>query len=87
MVESRQKWVDFDGDTFNVDAALIADGLGISPAMVQPLMREQKITSRCERGIRRDAGRYRLTFWHDDRRLRLVVDRTGEILQRIADTE
>jgi hypothetical protein len=87
VVENKQAWVDFDGDTFSVDAALIAEGLGIGSTMVQALMREQKITSRCERGIRRDVGRYRLTFWHQDRRLQLVVDRQGEVLQRTVATE
>ena len=84
MDEERQ-WVDFDGETFSVDAALIAEGFNIGSAKVQPLMRARKITSRCERGLDQDAGRYRLTFLHDDKQLRLVVDGHGEILQRIVE--
>jgi hypothetical protein len=46
------------------------------------LMRAGKITSRCERGVDHDAGHYRLTFFHDARRLRLVVDGRGQIVTR-----
>lgn len=81
-MDSKREWVDFDGKSFSVDAALIADGLGIRPASVQALMRSRRITSRCERGIELDAGRYRLSFRHQDRALRFVVDERGEILQR-----
>ncbi len=81
-MDSKREWVEFDGQSFSVDAALIAEGFGIGPAKVQSLMRSRKITSRCERGIEQDAGRYRLTFRHHDRALRIVVDERGEILQR-----
>jgi hypothetical protein len=74
--------VEFDGESFSVDAALIAESLGIEPTVVRTLMREAKITSRCERGIEQDAGRYRLTFFHGERRLRLIVDAAGEIVDR-----
>jgi PAS domain S-box-containing protein len=66
----------------SVDAALIADGLGIEPALVQPLMREGQITSMCEHGLDRDAGRYRLTFFHGNQRFGLVIDAAGNILER-----
>lgn len=84
-MDNDRAWVDFDGETFSVDAALIAEGFGIGTANVQPLMRARKITSRCERGIHRDAGHYRLTFLHDDQQLRLVVDARGEIVQRVVE--
>jgi hypothetical protein len=74
--------IDFDGQSFNVDAALIANSFGIGPEHVQPLMREGKITSRCERGIDQDAGRYRLTFFHGRRNLSFIVDEAGEIIGR-----
>jgi len=35
---------------------------------------------RCERGDE-DAGRYRLTFFHKNRRLRLVIDEEGNAIQ------
>lgn len=67
---------------FQVDATLLGQELGLAPAAVPALMREGKITSRCERGNGPDAGRHRLTFFHQNRRLRLVIDATGQILQR-----
>lgn len=74
--------VELTDDGITVDAAIIAKGLGIPPAAVQAGMREGAITSRCERGIGRHAGRYRLTFFHGDRRLRLVVDEGCNIVGR-----
>jgi hypothetical protein len=74
--------IDFDGHSFSVDARLIANSFGISPEHVQPLMREGKLTSRCERGIDQDAGRYRLTFFHGQRNLSFIVDEAGEIIER-----
>lgn len=81
MNQERDK-IEFDGQSFSVDAALIAKSFGIGPEHVQPLMREGKITSRCERGIDHDAGRYRLTFFHERRHLSFVVDEAGEIIER-----
>jgi hypothetical protein len=74
--------VEFSEDGITVDAGVIADGLGIAPAAVQAGMREGTITSRCERGIGRHAGRYRLTFFHHGRGLRLIVDETCRIVGR-----
>lgn len=67
---------------FGVDAAIVADGLGLDPAFVLAAMRERRITSLCERGIDEDAGRSRLTFRFGKRRLRLVIDQDGNILDR-----
>ncbi len=72
----------FENDAIEVDAALIADGLGIAPEQVQAAMREGRITSICERGIDEDAGTFRLTFFAGERRLRLTVSATGEALRR-----
>jgi hypothetical protein len=47
-----------------------------------PFMHEGKLTSRCEHGVDEDAGRYRLTFFHENRRLRLITDSTGQIIRR-----
>ena len=65
-----------------VDAELISDGLGIDVSSLQAGMREGKIASRYERGINEDEGRHRLTFFTEHRRLRLIVDETGSIIQR-----
>ena len=73
--------VEFEHGAFSVDAALIAEGLGIEPELVQPRMRDGTITSRCERGLGNDSGRYRLTFFHGVRRFCLVVDATGNVIE------
>ncbi len=74
-----------DGTEFSVDAAILADALGLDAASVLPAMRERRITSLFERGIDEDAGRNRLTFRYARRRLRLVVDDGGNILERLAE--
>ncbi len=75
--------VEIQGDgTIQVDASIIGESLGLEPFEVQSLMREGKLTSSCERGVDRDAGRYRLTFFHGSRRLRLITDNAGQIIRR-----
>ena len=68
--------------TLRIDAAVIGQGLNVEPSLVQILMREGKITALCERGVDEDAGRYRMTFFHENRRFRLVVDEEGNAIQR-----
>lgn len=65
-----------------VDAAVIATGFGLEPANVPGLMRAGQITSRFETGIGEDEGRFRLTFYHNARALRLIVDTQGVVLKR-----
>jgi hypothetical protein len=65
-----------------VDAAVVARELGIDEETLRELLRSRQITSLCEAGIDDDAGRYRLTFFHGNRRLRLVVDADGRVVQR-----
>jgi hypothetical protein len=67
---------------FVVDAEVLADAFGVSSAQVQPLMQSGTITSLCEKGIDDDEGRWRLTFYHQNRALRLTVNAGGEILGR-----
>jgi len=47
-------------------------------ASLQQFMREGKITSLCERGVDNDLGRYRLTVFFGNRRLRLSVQRRSD---------
>jgi len=77
--------VTLEGGEFSVDAAILAEDFGLDPALVLPAMRAGKITSRCERGTGADAGRSRLTFFYAQRRLRLVIDAAGNILERSVD--
>lgn len=74
--------IEFEEGAIQVEAKIVAEGLGIAPSLVQERMREGKITSLCERGIDEDHGRYRLTFFSESRRFRLVVDETGNVVQR-----
>lgn len=63
--------------TLEVDAALIAPGLGLDLATFQQLMAEQRIPVLCERGTGADAGHVRGTFDYAGRRVRIVVDSSG----------
>ena len=65
-----------------VDASIIAEGLQLSAAQVQPLLRSGRITSRLERGIDEHEGQLRLTFIHGRRQLQLVVGSGGAILEQ-----
>ncbi|HVW69951.1 MAG TPA: DUF6522 family protein [Steroidobacteraceae bacterium] len=67
-----------------VEAMSIAHDLGIEAARLLEALREGQLTGRCEQGIGEDAGRLRLTFFHANRGLRLIVDREGHILNRSA---
>ncbi len=60
-----------------VDAALIASGMGLDIAEFQRLMEQRKITVLCERGTGEDAGLYRASYYYKGRRVRLVVDIEG----------
>ena len=61
-----------------VAAVGAADGEGIrAPAEFRQLMEDRKITVLCERGIGDDEGLYRASFYHEGRRVRLVVDGQG----------
>jgi len=76
------KPIEFDDGAVPVDAAVIAEGLGISLPLLQEQMQAGKITSLFERGIDADRGRHRLTFFSEHRRFRLVLDERGAIVQR-----
>ncbi len=74
--------VEFEDGAISIDATVIAEGFAIAPEELRRLMRTIKITSRCERGIDEDAGRYRVTFLYGKRHLRLLVDEAGTIIER-----
>ena len=76
--------ITIDESGIEVDAAALAEALGLDPEIMRERMRKGEITSRCERGIGEDEGRWRLTFFSDNRRLRLLVDEDGNILYRTA---
>ena len=72
---------DSDG-ALEVDAAVLARGLGVDASLVPSLLRAGQITSFCERGVDDDRGRFRLTFFHESKRLRLVLDELGRVLRQ-----
>lgn len=74
--------VEIGDDGFIVDAEIIADAFGVDASAVQRLMQSEQITSRCEKGVDEDEGRWRLTFSHNDRAFRLTVDENGQILSQ-----
>ncbi|WP_349362898.1 MAG: DUF6522 family protein [Roseitalea porphyridii] len=74
--------VEIEQGTVTVSADMLAGPLGIEPDEVQPLMRKGAITGLVEEGVGEDGGRYRLTFRHGGRRLQLICDEDGHVLQR-----
>jgi hypothetical protein len=74
--------IELQADGFQVDALLVADGLGLEASQVPALIRSGEITSVCERGVGEDEGRYRLTFFHRSKRLRLVIDEGCRLIRR-----
>jgi hypothetical protein len=76
------KPVEFENGAVAIDASVIAEGLGIALPLFREQMRAGKITGLSERGTDADSGRYRLSFFSEHRRFRVVVDEAGAILQR-----
>ncbi|WP_299030942.1 DUF6522 family protein [uncultured Sulfitobacter sp.] len=64
-----------------IDASDLAKLLDVQASDVIGLMREGAITSRFESGIDEDAGTHRLTFWHNDKRVRFTCDDEGNVLK------
>ena len=57
--------VEFENGTVEIDASVIAEGLGMALPLLRKQMQAGKITSRSERGVDADSGRYRLTFFSE----------------------
>src|SRR3546814_15190026 len=71
-----------NGDGFCIDAGYLGGLLAVPVDRVQALMRANAIRCVCERGEGEHAGRYRLTFIHGRRRVRLDLDGSGTVLRR-----
>jgi hypothetical protein len=74
--------VEINDKTVLVDATLLGELLDVLPSDVPALMREHAITSVCERGIDTHKGEFRLSFFYRNRRARLSVDGSGQVLRR-----
>lgn len=69
-------------DDIVIDAVLLGGLLGIDAADVPALLRARAITSICEQGVDAHQGEYRLSFFYQNRRARVGLDREGRILRR-----
>ncbi|CAN7338229.1 DUF6522 family protein [Bradyrhizobium sp. LjRoot220] len=78
------KPIEFADGAVQIDASIVAEGLGIALPRLREGMRAGTITSVSERGVDADQGRHRLTFFSEHRRFRVVVDASGTIVQRSA---
>lgn len=65
-----------------VDAAAVAQALGLSRTEFQRLMDAGRIRTLTERGTGPELGQYRLSFWQGQRRYRIVTDAEGRVLAR-----
>lgn len=72
--------VERDGAGFVVPASLLANAFGMTEDQVRGAMRDGTMTSVCEAGVGSDAGRWRLTFRHENQACRYTVDAAGTIL-------
>ncbi len=64
-----------------IDGAIVAHGLGLALADFRQLMEDRKIVVLCELGTGEHAGLYRASFYHEGKRVRLVVDVEGNPVQ------
>jgi hypothetical protein len=80
LVRAMMQEIVFQEGAIEIDARVLARGLGLDVASLQVFMREGKITNLCERGVDNDLGRHRLTFFYGNRRLRLVVGQAGNVI-------
>ena len=78
------KPIEFADGAVQIDASIVAEGLGIALPRLKEGMRAGTITSLRESGVDADQGRHRLTFFSEHRRFRVVVDASGAIIQRSA---
>ncbi|MGX5728955.1 DUF6522 family protein [Pseudoxanthomonas beigongshangi] len=67
-----------------VDGAAVARELALDVAVFRQLMDNEKITVLCERGTGEDEGTWRVSFYHDGRRARFVVDARGRMVDTAA---
>lgn len=74
--------VEIGENGFVVDAEVIAEAFGIAASTVQDLMLSGQITSLCEKGIDEDEGRWRLTFYYNNRAFRLTINEDSQILSK-----
>ena len=67
--------------SIEIDSAWIAPGLGLELTAFKRLLDSGMIRVLCERGIGEDAGTYRASYYLGNRRVRLLIDAAGNLLQ------
>lgn len=72
--------VSFSGDDIEIAADVVAAAFGLDTAALREAMRAGTITSRAERGEGEDAGRWRLSFFSTNRRVRFTCDTGGAVI-------
>lgn len=72
--------VSFSGDDIEIDAGTVARAFDIDTDALRAAMRAGTITSRTERGEGEDAGRWRLSFFSANRRVRFTCDAGGAVI-------
>lgn len=65
---------------FAIDAQDLAQAFGMTPGEIRNLMGSGGIVTKFESGEGADAGRFRLSFRHGRKTLRLTVDASGSVL-------
>ena len=73
--------INFTDQTITIEADLVAKGLHVDPEALRMALRDGTVTRTVEKGEGDDAGRYRVTFFAPERRLRLLFTAEGQILQ------
>lgn len=75
--------IDMQNGQPTIRASDLADMLGLTPDEVRERMRGSRITSRLETGEGEDAGKMRLSFFHDSSRVRLTCSADGTVLKTL----
>jgi hypothetical protein len=73
--------IDLTQPSPTIDAADLANSLGLEPADVMAQMKAGMITSRFETGVDEHLGSHRLTFWHEDTKVRFTCDEDGTVIK------
>lgn len=69
-----------------IDGGLIADALELDQETFFHLLEIRKIDQLCERGTGEDEGLYRASFYYENKRARVVVDKTGKLIGGVEKT-
>lgn len=65
-----------------IEAVVVAPSFGLHPQEFQKLLQAGKIATLCERGTGEDSGTFRISFYHQRQRARLVIAADGTVLSR-----